>query len=70
MKNYFDMKGKLAPEAVDKRFEQDIWHQLKLSEKLGVYATLESMQFDANSTLIRDRLYGLNTEFPGYESLF
>ena len=28
------------------------------------------MSFDVNSSMIRDRLYGLNTEFPGYEELF
>ena len=43
---------------------------MSLAEKVGVYAALENMRFDVNSTMIRDRLYGFNTEFPGYEELF
>ena len=43
VKNYFEMKGKIGESEVDKRFENDIWHQLNLSEKLGVYATLQNM---------------------------
>ena len=70
VKNYFDMKGKIRSEEVEDRFQEDIWHQLSLAEKVGVYAALENMRFDANSTMIRDRLYGFKTEFPGYEELF
>ena len=38
-----------------------------MAEKVGVYSALQDLKFDAGSQLIRDRLYGIQTEFPGYE---
>ena len=67
VKNYFEMKGKIGPGELEDKFSDDIWHQLNLADKVGVYAALENMRFDINAAMIRDRLYGLNTEFPGYD---
>ena len=38
-----------------------------MAEKIGVYSALQNMKYDTDSQLLRDRLYGIQTEFPGYE---
>ena len=67
VKNYFEMKGKIGPDEVDDHFATDIFHQLNMADKVGVYSALQNVSFDANSQLLRDKLYGVQTEFPGYE---
>ena len=43
VKNYWSMKGKLEPEELKDKFVQDIFHQLHMAEKVGVYSALKNI---------------------------
>ena len=49
IKNYFKMKGHVGSNELQDKFEQDIFYQLRMAEKVGVYAALQDIKFDVDS---------------------
>ena len=49
--NFYNLKGKIDLESLKTKFEEDLFNNLKLAEKSGVFNVLKDMQYDAHEKM-------------------